>query len=676
MKRAKRPHLLTLSALLTVFLIHTGVHAFTPEFDLYVGTDGEGKVKVDPPGGPAVVFFNETYTLNEEVTLTAEPNAGWEFSHWEIEGGFESPTPEAELAERVLGSPIGTITDNPVVITMDNEHFVTAYFNELPANGTIIIEKIAQPGDRNIDFSFTGDISGSLKAGESFEVSDLEPGQYVIEEILPAHWDLTDISVDDDNSIVSLAEGKVTFVLDPDETIRATFTNTLKRYPLAIDIVGQGTVTPPPPGASYDAETVVALSADPAPNWVFDGWSGDLVSGDSNTSITMDGPKSVTANFRELCSLTVTSTHGGYVACPGEGTFYYDCGEWVFLQAIVTDPLYRFKHWNGSLFAGTDAQTFVQVDDHHHTRAVFECLLDRIYVNDDAPLDPAPYDANISDPNENGSPDHPFDNIQEAITVARPGAMIVVAPGTYWETIRFPKEPLTITGLEPGPWEESTPWPIIHGNYEGPVVAFRENKDPNTTLTGFVITGGIGQTTGGIHCYRSHPTLSHCLIVGNRSLTLQDSAAGLFLEHSHPRLVNCSLVDNRSDGKIGAGLYCENSHPILENTIVYHNQPRDIRLVDSVPTFNYCDIGNAVTGIENLNSPPLFLQRGSWASGQNASTPIWDTQWTPGNYHLHPGSPCIDAGDPNMPVGEELPPHGDRINMGAYGGTREAAKTQ
>jgi hypothetical protein len=32
-------------------------------------------------------------------------------------------------------------------------------------------------------------------------------------------------------------------------------------------------------------------------------------------------------------------------------------------------------------------------------------------------------------------------------------------------------------------------------------------------------------------------------------------------------------------------------------------------------------------------------------------------------------SPCIDAGDPNSPVGEEPHPDGGRINMGAYGGT-------
>jgi predicted secreted protein len=38
-------------------------------------------------------------------------------------------------------------------------------------------------------------------------------------------------------------------------------------------------------------------------------------------------------------------------------------------------------------------------------------------------------------------------------------------------------------------------------------------------------------------------------------------------------------------------------------------------------------------------------------------------------------SPCIDAGDPNMPVGDEPFPSGIRINMGAYGGTTEASKS-
>jgi hypothetical protein len=38
-------------------------------------------------------------------------------------------------------------------------------------------------------------------------------------------------------------------------------------------------------------------------------------------------------------------------------------------------------------------------------------------------------------------------------------------------------------------------------------------------------------------------------------------------------------------------------------------------------------------------------------------------------------SPCIDAGDPNGPIGTEPFPNGGRINMGAYGASDTASKT-
>jgi hypothetical protein len=38
-------------------------------------------------------------------------------------------------------------------------------------------------------------------------------------------------------------------------------------------------------------------------------------------------------------------------------------------------------------------------------------------------------------------------------------------------------------------------------------------------------------------------------------------------------------------------------------------------------------------------------------------------------------SPAIDAGDPVSPVGHEPSPNGERINMGAYGGTTEASRS-
>ena len=52
-----------------------------------------------------------------------------------------------------------------------------------------------------------------------------------------------------------------------------------------------------------------------------------------------------------------------------------------------------------------------------------------------------------------------------------------------------------------------------------------------------------------------------------------------------------------------------------------------------------------------------------------------DPQFADADCHLASGSPCIDTGDPADSVGAEPKCNGDRINMGAYGGTPEASKT-
>ncbi len=69
-----------------------------------------------------------------------------------------------------------------------------------------------------------------------------------------------------------------------------------------------------------------------------------------------------------------------------------------------------------------------------------------------------------------------------------------------------------------------------------------------------------------------------------------------------------------------------------------------------------------------------------------------DATWVMGDYHLQSEtgrwdpeagvcvqddatSPCIDAGDPNSPVGQEPLPHAGIVNQGVYGGTTEASKS-
>jgi hypothetical protein len=61
-----------------------------------------------------------------------------------------------------------------------------------------------------------------------------------------------------------------------------------------------GSVTLNPPGGIYDSGTVVTVTANPNIGYKFGNWSGDLVGSVNPTTITMNGNKSVTANFSAL----------------------------------------------------------------------------------------------------------------------------------------------------------------------------------------------------------------------------------------------------------------------------------------------------------------------------------------------------------------------------------------
>jgi len=84
-------------------------------------------------------------------------------------------------------------------------------------------------------------------------------------------------------------------------------------YTLTITTVGNGSVTKNPDQASYEAGTVVELTAVPASGWVFSNWSGDLSGSDNPVSVTVNADMNITATFVELpsadnfvASLTVT----------------------------------------------------------------------------------------------------------------------------------------------------------------------------------------------------------------------------------------------------------------------------------------------------------------------------------------------------------------------------------
>ncbi len=73
----------------------------------------------------------------------------------------------------------------------------------------------------------------------------------------------------------------------------------------------------------------------------------------------------------------------------------------------------------------------------------------------------------------------------------------------------------------------------------------------------------------------------------------------------------------------------------------------------------------------SLANDPLFVNAASWDFHLQSTAGSWHGgAWTPDAAD----SPCIDAGNPADPVLVETAPHGNRINLGAFGGTAHASK--
>jgi hypothetical protein len=394
--------------------------------------------------------------------------------------------------------------------------------------------------------------------------------------------------------------------------------------------------------------------------------------------------------WRKLALIT-SSAPGGSVTLPGVGTFLYSMGEVALVTAEPTDPnLYSFLAWTGTAVdagkvadAGRPATT-VLIDGDYTLQAHFAARMSTIHVDDNAPADPGPGDAARSDPNENGTPEHPFDTIQEAIDVAVDGLSVLVRPGTYGESIDLEGKNIRITGLDPE--NPGAAYPVILGSGKGPVVTFARAEGPDCVLDGFEITGGHGDLAGAIYCRGSSPTIMHCLVVGNRSAA-QGGAVDCI--DSNAVFVNCTIADNVGPDS-SAGIHLVDSNAVLVNTIIWDNTPHEV-LADGngVPSIQYCDVRGAWPGLGNIDDDPLFARPGQFDPNDTPDNPQ-DDIWLGGDYHLksqagrwNPAaatwvqddltSPCIDAGDPTSPVAHEPPPNGSRINLGAYGGTAQAS---
>ncbi|NWF77811.1 MAG: hypothetical protein HXY36_04380 [Chloroflexi bacterium] len=154
------------------------------------------------------------------------------------------------------------------------------------------------------------------------------------------------------------------------------------QYSLTISSTEGGSVSTPGEGMFiYDADEMVPLVAVPDEHYHFVEWTGDVdnIAGvyDPSTTITMNDSYSVTANF-ELDegwhSLTISSTPGGSVTEPGEGTFVYGNGTVVDLVAVPNEH-YHFAEWTGNVSTVGNvkaAETYLTMNDSYSITANFQ----------------------------------------------------------------------------------------------------------------------------------------------------------------------------------------------------------------------------------------------------------------------------------------------------------------
>ncbi len=210
-------------------------------------------VNVDPADSGTVERYPEPpYLYGDSVHLTPYSAAGWRFNYWT--GACEGPF----------------ICD----VTMYADRTVTAHF---------ILEE------------YTLDVT-TIGSGTVAKYPDQPTYHYSDEVMLTATpadgWVVSEWSVE------GCTGNSCAVTMYGDQGVTVTFVPYIE-YSLNLNQSTGGTITADPAGPTYPRDTMVQVTATPDQGYYFDHWTGDCTGQGNPCTVTMDGPKTVTAYFTE-----------------------------------------------------------------------------------------------------------------------------------------------------------------------------------------------------------------------------------------------------------------------------------------------------------------------------------------------------------------------------------------
>ena len=299
---------------------------------LTVIVSGTGTVSSVPPGIACGADCTESYTAGTNVTLSATPATGFQFTGWSAAGctgtgacvvalnaattvtATFSPVATGQFALNVIVQGSGSVTSSPVGINCGND------CSETYAQGTSVT------------------LTAAPQSGATF-----------------SGW-----------SGACAGSGTCIVAMSATRTVTTTFTQITRTLTVAKGGTGAGTVTSAPAGINcgsdcsepYAQGTSVTLTAAASAGSTFSGWSGAGCSGTGTCVVSMAAATTATATFAAnptyTFALTVTVNGSGGVGsapagitCPTDCTEPFAQGTVVTLAATPTSGQ-QFTGWGGA----------------------------------------------------------------------------------------------------------------------------------------------------------------------------------------------------------------------------------------------------------------------------------------------------------------------------------------